>query len=443
LGGGSRDAVLGEASSAALIDFATNPGRYELDVVHLHGRATDDSDIVVTERDYQNLYVRDSLRQQAYREGLDLTFGGNPVLFVGLGLSEGDVMRPLREFVSDTSRRNRSIIALRHAAEASVRRDAYVMDVYSKYGVPVIHYGFRTGMTCCDQASKEEIDPSWLSSQDVNSHVTSDITRGDILGDVDDGANTLRGPAEKSPLFPRDFCIAAIAELSAWTSVQNILAAARHIESRPVPQDRLEPLLVVPFDDDAGKFRSIMALAIEWLAQGYRVPDAKIAIARAVDPKISDGTVARLLSLQFQPEIENRKPGALDQLPDKSCVLLKDDPVVIEMVQAPLICMISRLVDATNVAKSIADMLDHKQQETGGRGTIFHRPYADSRLPAVLEALCFFTYGLDFGPRWALAGKGDIDISYRAVNVLGVPPIDAQMLWVARKSMEVMLASLR
>ncbi len=145
LGGSSRDLVLKDDTSVDLIDFATNDGRYEVEVIHLHGRATEDSDILITERDYQLAYIRDSARQSAFREGLDIAFGGNPVLFVGLGLSEGDVLRPLREFVSSTSRRTRSIIALRDATADAATREAFLMDSYAKYGAQVIHYGFRTG----------------------------------------------------------------------------------------------------------------------------------------------------------------------------------------------------------------------------------------------------------------------------------------------------------
>ncbi len=168
LGGRSRDVVLDETTAIDLIDFATNDGRYSVELIHLHGRATEDSDLVITERDYQLLYVRDSSRQSAFREGLDIAFGGNPVLFVGLGLSEDDILRPLREFVSGTSRRNRAIIALRDATAEHTKREAFTMDAFAKYGAHVIHFGFRTDEAGFHlekrppQKGGEKRDQSWL-----------------------------------------------------------------------------------------------------------------------------------------------------------------------------------------------------------------------------------------------------------------------------------------
>jgi hypothetical protein len=48
----ARDFVFEERRAAHLIDFAVQDGRFALDVVHLHGRATDGDDIVATEADY-------------------------------------------------------------------------------------------------------------------------------------------------------------------------------------------------------------------------------------------------------------------------------------------------------------------------------------------------------------------------------------------------------
>jgi hypothetical protein len=245
-------------------------------------------------------------------------------------------------------------------------------------------------------------------------------------------------------LFPKDDCVAAVGELSAWTSVQTILAAARHIEGRPAPKDGLEPYLVIPFDDHAGAFESIISQAMEWLITGYRVPKPKIALARSLDGQISDETATALADRRFRPDIDRAPPGALSAVPaEKSALIIRDDPVVIEMIQAPLICMMDMLQRFNDTAKRMRLIQKKQEETTGGAPTIYHRPYADSRLSAVLEALCFYLWGLDFGPVWGEAGHSNIDLSYRAVNVHGVPPIDGRFLDVARRSMVQMLDSLR
>ena len=141
-GGRTRDLVLTERSAIDLVDFAANDFAHEFQVVHLHGRATEHHDIVVTEADYQRTYVSGKPSQQAFRQGLEVAFGGNPILFVGLGLSEGDILRPLREFMTNPGRDNRAIVALRDGRESDLKRKTFAKRAYAQYGVHVLHYGF-------------------------------------------------------------------------------------------------------------------------------------------------------------------------------------------------------------------------------------------------------------------------------------------------------------
>ena len=160
-GGRTRDIVLTEKSAIDLIDFAANDSPHEFQVVHLHGRATERHDVVVTEADYQKLYVRETASQTAFKEGIEIAFGGNPILFLGLSLSEGDILRPLREFMTGSSRRNRSVVALRDARGDSRELQTFTKTAYARHGVMVIHYG-RT-------RHKRQDEFNWLS--DVNQAV--------------------------------------------------------------------------------------------------------------------------------------------------------------------------------------------------------------------------------------------------------------------------------
>lgn len=167
LGARIRDFALNDQSAVELIDFAANEAPYDYQVVHVHGRATAESDVVVTERDYQLKYHLDRPPQKIMEEGLQVTFGGNPILFVGFNLAEGDVQRPLREFVARTSRRNRSLIGLRVAFSKRDKRDAATMDMYAKFGIHLLHFGFTgRGSELEDRppaaASSEDPDNSWF-----------------------------------------------------------------------------------------------------------------------------------------------------------------------------------------------------------------------------------------------------------------------------------------
>jgi hypothetical protein len=63
-------------------------------------------------------------------------------------------------------------------------------------------------------------------------------------------------------------------------------------------------------------------------------------------------------------------------------------------------------------------------------------------MPAILEALCFYAFALDFGPRWSTPGRADVVLAYRAVNVQARPPIDISVLDAAKTSTARMLETL-
>jgi tetratricopeptide (TPR) repeat protein len=142
----ARDFVFQEERAAHLIDFAVQDGRFALDVVHLHGRATDGDDIVATEADYQRLYLRDESRKGRGRDLLDgainLAFRGNALLFVGNGMGEDDLLRPLRHFMSEgPSGRESDAIALLPDLKGAQSRLEEKATLLRRYGVYTIHFG--------------------------------------------------------------------------------------------------------------------------------------------------------------------------------------------------------------------------------------------------------------------------------------------------------------
>jgi SIR2-like domain len=142
----ARDFVFQEDRAAHLIDFAVQDGRFALDVVHLHGRATDGDDIVATEADYQRLYLRDESRKGRGRDLLDgainLAFRGNALLFVGNGMGEDDLLRPLRHFMSEgPSGRESDAIALLPDLKGAQSRLEEKATLLRRYGVYTIHFG--------------------------------------------------------------------------------------------------------------------------------------------------------------------------------------------------------------------------------------------------------------------------------------------------------------
>lgn len=147
-GDAARSTVFKHETAADLIDFAVHGSDFDYEIFHLHGRAGPGDPLVITERDYQAAYMRDTPEGHAMREALQVAFGGNPIVFIGMGMLEADVLRPLRRFVSDpTGRVNRSIIALLPTEETKARRTATALQLYLRYGVHVVFFGEREGLS--------------------------------------------------------------------------------------------------------------------------------------------------------------------------------------------------------------------------------------------------------------------------------------------------------
>ncbi|MDX0500287.1 hypothetical protein GOC68_29380 [Sinorhizobium medicae] len=252
---------------------------------------------------------------------------------------------------------------------------------------------------------------------------------------------------EEERLFPREGCVKVFTELNAWTPIQAILAAARDVEGRKFSEDRLEGQLIMPMPHGQ-LFEAVFLRTIAWMVESYRVPNPKIALARATDPAITDETEAGLRAARFNPTIRRAPLAAFDKSVaappgGPNAFIIDDQPFVIELVMAPLRCLMDILTFSFESARDAHDIGVIARETTGGAPTIFHRPYADSRLYATLEALCYYAHGLMIGPLETPEGASQLDISYRAVNVRSRPPVDAGLLSLARTSMEEMLHGLR
>jgi SIR2-like domain len=97
--------VVSRENSAKLIEFALWSPTLQSRVLHVHGRADDPGNLLVTRRDYRDRYWRAAYSKLPFEYGMRLIFGGNPILFVGIGAKEDEVMRVLEQFLSDNPNR--------------------------------------------------------------------------------------------------------------------------------------------------------------------------------------------------------------------------------------------------------------------------------------------------------------------------------------------------
>ena len=140
--GESTVLVYDQTKATGLAAFAAQDKLNGPGVAYLHGRATPKDRIVVTGRDYRDLYLKRSDFLAMSQAALKLTFGGNPILFVGLGMEEEDVLRPLREFMSGAEGMdNRPIVAILPATHDISRVKAQASRLLNDFGVLTIYYG--------------------------------------------------------------------------------------------------------------------------------------------------------------------------------------------------------------------------------------------------------------------------------------------------------------
>lgn len=83
-----------------LVNFALFGRQYDAQVFHLHGRFDRPASMVLTEEDYKNTYFQSGESNYTFDEALAALFLGNDVMFVGVGMNEPEMTRPLRQFLS-------------------------------------------------------------------------------------------------------------------------------------------------------------------------------------------------------------------------------------------------------------------------------------------------------------------------------------------------------
>jgi len=131
--------TLNEGMIGKLVSFSASSNSNNIDIFHLHGRTDFANDLILTEKDYQKRYLRTSAMRSVFEEGINALFGGNDVLFLGVGMSEGDLLQPLRQFVSEAHHVPDSIITLLgYDKEKTVEQKS--LKLYTEFGVKSIIY---------------------------------------------------------------------------------------------------------------------------------------------------------------------------------------------------------------------------------------------------------------------------------------------------------------
>lgn len=93
--------VLNRERVDRMIEFSVGTDDVEAHIMHLHGRVDNHESMAISYRDYDKLYRRDDLHKAPFEFAKRILIGGNPILFIGLGMTETEVNRELEDFISN------------------------------------------------------------------------------------------------------------------------------------------------------------------------------------------------------------------------------------------------------------------------------------------------------------------------------------------------------
>lgn len=140
LGEKARTVDLNEKNVAELMLFAADCPAGSSQVLHLHGSITHPDEMIVTDGDYNRRYFASNTVNDVLSDGQDLFFRGNAIIFVGVGMSEDELLRAARIMAQSTDRGSRPVYALMNST-GEAKDNAVRIKLYERYGIHTIFYG--------------------------------------------------------------------------------------------------------------------------------------------------------------------------------------------------------------------------------------------------------------------------------------------------------------
>lgn len=179
---GAISATLDHNNIAEIVNFSAYSKRYARQVMHLHGRYDDPENLILTGEDYRALYEKKSVARDSFANAQRALFDGNDVLFVGVGMSEDEINRQLKRFMTtekygaEQSRRAFLLVEAsccekceveKRCPTCEVKDEKRILDNFNKLGVSTLIYGGPKSRYLSAQWKKRANAFSWLS-RDLN-----------------------------------------------------------------------------------------------------------------------------------------------------------------------------------------------------------------------------------------------------------------------------------
>jgi len=158
-----REIVFDHGQTGELVRFLSGTPGGRTGVAQLHGSVTTGR-IVVTEVDYQKLYLKPGPDRDIVDQAVQYAFGANPLLFVGSNMGEDDLLRPLRHFMSTPAAfGERVAVALLPGTESKAAQTEEKIALLGRHGVYAVHFGAATVMSNGGAKATPVLVGDWLS----------------------------------------------------------------------------------------------------------------------------------------------------------------------------------------------------------------------------------------------------------------------------------------
>jgi SIR2-like domain len=190
---------------AQLYEFALASPQVSSHIVHLHGSAQVSKRLVTTALDYNDQYRKTENKSRDLERALDVVLNSNPILFVGVGLGEPEIMRALQmQIANRAGAASNPVFAImpprsKHEAPDWIDNTAHL----KKNGVFVLRYGLKdigdpSGAFLC---VRDVIDGLRTIDKEFPKRKSLKARSGDVRSEVDStlvGVEKLIGISEKT-----------------------------------------------------------------------------------------------------------------------------------------------------------------------------------------------------------------------------------------------------
>ncbi len=127
-------------------------------VLHLHGSIRHPSQMIVTDTDYNQRYFVDAPWNQILQESQELLYGANPIVFIGVGMSEEVLFRAMRMISQAPESEARPVYAFLMSRN-EIKDAADYIKYFRRYGIRTIFYGTCLGRSMHQEAEDFHLHP--------------------------------------------------------------------------------------------------------------------------------------------------------------------------------------------------------------------------------------------------------------------------------------------